>query len=219
MVREAVCLEVFPVENRPPVGMSGGRPGNATRAARALVDDGCEALVSFGVCGGLDPALGPGTIVLANGVVTGGEASYAVDDAWRRALHDAVSGYCDCVAAPVLGSTQIVAGPRAKQELFHRTGAAIVDMESHEVAAVAAEFGIPFLVIRAVADSARRRVPSAASCAISEDGATDIAALIGALLVRPWQLPGLIRLGRDSYAAQSALRRVAALTTSRFSLG
>ncbi len=216
--REAVCLEVFPFETRPPVGISGARQGNAKKAALALVDDGCNALVSFGVCGGLDPALKPGAIVIATKVVTNGKATYEPDVEWSQALYAVIEPHCDCVAAPVLGSSRIIAKKKEKRELFRITSAVAVDMESHEVAAVAGELGIPFLVIRAVADPARRRVPSAALYGIHEDGTINVEALLAALIIRPWQTPALIRLAWDSFSAQSALRRVASLTDPRFAL-
>ncbi len=219
LAREAVCIEVFPFETRPPVEISGIGQGSARKAALALVDEGCNALVSFGVCGGLDPALKPGTIVMATQIVTNGKAKYDVNSAWLQAFHNAVAPGCTCVAAPILGSSRIIAKKKEKRELFRKTGAAAVDMESHEVAEVAGELGIPFLAVRAIADPARRRVPSAAFYGIHEDGTTNVEGLLAALIIRPWQIPALFRLALDSYSAQSALRRVAALTTPGFSLG
>ena len=42
----------------------GGTPAGAERAARQLVAEGAGALVSFGLAGGLDPALRPGALVV-----------------------------------------------------------------------------------------------------------------------------------------------------------
>ena len=43
---------------------AGGGPGAATRAADDLVRRGATALLSFGIAGGLDPALRTGTVVV-----------------------------------------------------------------------------------------------------------------------------------------------------------
>ncbi len=217
--REASALEIFPYEVRPLVRVSGTQSGRAGEAASALLAEGCDGLLSFGVCGGLNKALRPGTVIIATKVLTVDGETFATNGAWSSALNSALSGHCPFINAPIYGSAQIIATARAKRELFTKTGAAAVDMESHEVAAVAAEHGVPFLAIRAVADSARSRVPTAALYGVREDGSTNVDAIFAGLLIRPWQTPALIRLAWDSFSAQSALRRVATLTDSRFALG
>ena len=216
--REASVLEVFSYEIRPLVRVSGTRSGRAGEAARALLAEGCDGLLSFGVCGGLNRALRPGTVIIATKVLTNDGENFATNGTWCSALGTALSGRCPFINAPIYGSAHVITTTRAKRELFTKTGAAAVDMESHEVAAVAAERGVPFLAVRAVADSARSRVPSAALYGIREDGSTRVDALIAGLLIRPWQTPALIRLAWDSFSAQSALRRVATLTDPRFAL-
>ncbi len=63
--REASALEIFPYEIRPLIRVSGTRSGRAGEAARALLAEGCDGLLSFGVCGGLNGALKPGTVISA----------------------------------------------------------------------------------------------------------------------------------------------------------
>jgi len=46
------------------IGISGARPDRAEAEARRLVAEGCRALMSWGVAGGLDPALVPGDLVI-----------------------------------------------------------------------------------------------------------------------------------------------------------
>ena len=217
--REASVLEVFSYEIRPLVRVSGTRSGRAGEAARALLAEGCDGLLSFGVCGGLNRALRPGTVIIATKVLTDDGENFATNGTWSSGLGTALSGRCPFINAPVYGSAHVIATARAKRELFTKTGAAAVDMESHEVAAVAADRGVPFLAVRAVADSARSRVPEAALYGIGEDGSTRVDAILAGLLIRPWQIPALIRLAWDSFSAQSALRRVATLTDPRFALG
>ena len=217
--REASTLEVFPYECRPLVQVSGTRPGRAGEVSRAVLAEGCDGVMSFGVCGGLNPALRPGTVVIATKVVTDDGETFETDGTWSSALSSTLSGRCPFINAPVYGSAHVITTARAKRELFTKTGAAAVDMESHEVAAAAAEHGVPFLAVRAVADSARSRVPAAALYGIREDGSTRVDAIFAGLLIRPWQTPALIRLAWDSFSAQSALRRVATLTDPRFALG
>jgi adenosylhomocysteine nucleosidase len=83
-----------------------------------------------------------------------------------------------------------------------------VDMESHVVAAVAAAAGLPFLVIRAIADPAGRALPAAALAGLSPDGGTRPWTVLLALARSPGQLIALIRLAGDSAAGIAALGRV-----------
>ena len=199
--------------------MTGARPGRAEQAARALLDQGCDALMSFGFCGGLDSKLAPGTVVFADRVIAADGKVTATDARWRAALSTAAAGRCAAVAAPVYGSAHVIASRAAKKELFEKTGAAAVDMDSHEVAAVANERGVPFIVVRAVADPARRTVPRAVLYGVREDGTTRLVAVCAAVLVRPWEAFSLAGLAWDSYAALGALRCVALLGDPLFSLG
>lgn len=198
--------------------MSGARPGRAQQAAQALLDQGCDALMSFGICGGLDPKLAPGAVVFADRVIAEDGEVTATDARWLAALSAATAGRCAAVAAPVFGTAKIVASRADKKELFQKTGAAAVDMESHEVAAVARESGVPFMVVRAVADTARRTMPRAALYGISEDGTTRLTALCVAVLIRPWEAFSLVGLGWDSYAALGGLRCITLLGDPLFAL-
>jgi adenosylhomocysteine nucleosidase len=84
-------------------------------------------------------------------------------------------------------------------------------MESHLVAEAASRAGLPFLVVRALADASSQEIPAAARHALGPDGAVRAAAVLAGLLRRPQDLAGLLRLGRDSARGLATLRRVAAL--------
>ena len=58
---------------------AGGGPGAATRAAEALIARGATALLSFGIAGGLDPALRTGSVVVATAVATEAGEHLAAD--------------------------------------------------------------------------------------------------------------------------------------------
>ena len=87
----------------------------------------------------------------------------------------------------------------------------MVDMESSGVAAKATSENIPFISIRAAADPAERPLPKSALIGINQDGKTRPIAVLSKLFIQPWELPGLILLGRDSAKALKTLRRVALL--------
>jgi hypothetical protein len=84
-------------------------------------------------------------------------------------------------------------------------------MESHEVMRIATANGIPYFVVRAVADAAGDEVPLAAASALAPSGRIAPLPLLWALLRRPADLSGMALLARRSASGFAALRRVAAV--------
>jgi adenosylhomocysteine nucleosidase len=191
---------------------SGACSERARVAARHLVDERVAGLVSFGLAGGLAADLKPGDLLLPQAVVMQGGGKISVEPAWR----DRLAGMLERAgmrarSASIAGSERIVATRDAKRALLAQTGAAAVDMESHGVAEIASGAGLPFLVVRAVADRSHQAIPRAAQGAIDAHGDIRHLALIGALIGRPWEIVPLIALGRSSSWGLASLRRVAAL--------
>ena len=103
----------------------------------------------------------------------------------------------------------MVATTAEKAALFQRTSAVAVDMESHRVARVAAEAGLPALAIRAIGDPAGRALPELAVRALGEDGRPRIGPVVAGLLRKPGDLAALLRVKRDTDAALATLANVA----------
>jgi len=170
---------------------------------------GALGLVSFGICGALDPALAVGDLVVADGVVDTRER-LAADPAWTAALRSALPRSRPGLAT---GSGAIVGSVADKAALRRATGAAIVDMETHAVAMAARHAGVPFVVVRAVSDSAAHALPRAAQAGFKADGEPDVGAVLVGLLRRPWELPALVRTALDAENAFKSLSRAAAALT------
>jgi adenosylhomocysteine nucleosidase len=83
-------------------------------------------------------------------------------------------------------------------------------MESHAVAEVAHERGIPFLGIRAIADPAGRRLPTWLGGVIGEAGRPRLRMLVKGLAAHPGDVADLVRLAVDARRGMATLRRVAA---------
>jgi adenosylhomocysteine nucleosidase len=184
--------------------------GDARRAealARTLAAAGAPALVSFGMAGGLDLALSPGAIVLADAVILPDGAAIATDAEWRARARRLLGSESPLTEAPILGSDAVLLGPDAKADQTRRTGAAAVDMESHGVARAAAALGLPLLVLRAIADPASARLPSIVAHAMRPDGRVRASAVIAAALSAPGEIADLVRLARFALAARRSLRR------------
>ncbi len=105
------------------------------------------------------------------------------------------------------GSDAIIDSVAAKSELFASSAAVAVDMESHGAARAAAEAGVPFIAVRAIADPADRALPLAALGAVAPDGSTRVLKTLWEAAKAPGQFPALMQLGSDSNKALARLRR------------
>ncbi|WP_051248286.1 hypothetical protein [Inquilinus limosus] len=185
----------------PLVACSASDPARADALARDLIGRGATILLSFGIGGGLAPELSTGRLVIGTAVRTGSVAYPCDEDLAVRlgvVLPDALRGN-------VWGGDIIVDTAAAKARLHRDSGAVIVDLESAAVAIAAAEAGLPFGVLRAVADPAGHGLPPAALVGLDAEGRPAIGPVLRALARSPGQLPALIRLGRQSGAAMKAL--------------
>lgn len=209
LLAEARCLRDLEVR----VACSGGSAERARAEATRLIADGAGALVSFGLAGGLDPQLRPGDLLLPETVRLPEGRSIPTDPAWRQRLSSLLeAGGLPALGGALAGSERVIAAPSDKRSMFEITGARAVDLESHAVAAVADAAGIPFVVIRALADPADRVIPQPALEALRPDGRLRIPAVLGGVIRQPSELIALLRLGRDTAAALATLRRAAALS-------
>lgn len=179
--------------------------------AEDLAAQGCVALVSFGLAGGLDPALASGTVVLPKTVHGPGGNGLGLDLAWRRRLADAIGKHLPVCTGDVAGVDAPLATVADKAALFARTGSVAVDMESHAVAEVAARCTLPCLVVRAIADPAGRRVPRWLDRVVATDGTPRLGRVMAGLAAHPADLPDLVRLATASSRGIASLRGVAAL--------
>ena len=218
---EADCLKSSPAPESVLIACAGADSGRARAAAIRLIGENCDSLLSFGIAGGLSPDARPGTIILARAAITMDRTEIDTDPAWRerlRALLSADGAFAQSALSDgcITGANDVVATPEAKQALIGKTGAAAVDMESVAVAEAAAGAGIPFVILRVIADPADGRVPPSALKAVAADGRIRRLAVLANLISRPWDLAALIRLGRHAATAHGVLRRVAALAAPAF---
>lgn len=189
--------------------VSGSDPGRAFEGARRLAANGAAGLVSFGIAGGLDPKLAAGTVVLARAVISDDGTTYAADRDWRLRVLAELAGRIEVEAGVVAGWNRPVLSAGDKRKLFEATGASAVDMESHAVAAAAREFSLPFLALRAISDPAARSLPPWILAGLDGSGRARPLAVFAKALMRPWEIPGLLGLGEETWAAFESLSRVA----------
>ncbi len=127
-------------------------PRRAARSAQLASDAGGRAVLIAGFCGGLDPALEPGDVVLAS-ELRGPTGTTVCDDpsilagVLRR-------GGLNVRVGPIASSQRLVLGERRRA--LHRTGALAVDMESAWLAPAAR--ARPLVTLRVVIDTERHEL-------------------------------------------------------------
>jgi adenosylhomocysteine nucleosidase len=190
------------------LAVSGIGAAAAARAARALIEAGVAALMTFGLAGGLDPRLAAGSVLLPAAVVARDGTRLSTARAWRERLSASLRAHCDVREGSLLTNDCSIDSPQGKADAFRDTGASAVDMESLIVARIAADHELPFLCVRVIVDTAADSLPNAVVAA-SGAGGIQIGRLIGGLLRAPGDVAALIRLARRYRHAMQALRGVA----------
>jgi hopanoid-associated phosphorylase len=186
---------------------SGSDP-DRLRSELSGIDDGeLKAVLSFGIAGGLDPALRPGDVVVASAVIAE-TGVWKVQPKILSAITAQVREHGVTAAnGAVVGVEEPILVPASKAALRRETQAVAVDMESHVGAAYAASRGLPFAAIRVISDPAERALPSLAKNALKPDGRIDLTAVMAGVARAPSQIGMLIKAGEDAGRAFAGLRR------------
>lgn len=193
------------------IEVAGADGARAAAGTQALFARGAALVLSVGYAGALEIGERSGTILLAETVIAPDGRRFACDDGAVAAL----AGLLTAAGVPyrfgaLAGSDRPVATALDKATLRAGARARGVDMESHGVAAAATEAGRPWAALRVLLDPAERDLPQAALVALDGEGRVHARRLIAALLRRPWEILGLVRLARDARAARRSLGRAAA---------
>jgi adenosylhomocysteine nucleosidase len=189
----------------------GGGQIQIRRSLEAAIRKGCHGVLSFGIAGGLAPHLKPGTCVVARNIIAE-NARFASDTGWSQSLIEKTQRQASRFPAlhnvsfgDIAGSDVPLACTHAKRRLHEKTGAVAVDMESHVAARIAVEHRVPFAAFRVITDPSHRALPPAALVATNVEGGVDFQAIMRSLVRHPKQVPTLLSLALDSWAARRAL--------------
>jgi adenosylhomocysteine nucleosidase len=192
-------VAALPAEGRCYVGVgarvvvSGVGAAAAGRACATLLRDGATALVSWGTAAGLTDALASGHVVVDGS-----------DPAWVSRLVARVGATRGHIAS----ATSVLRNGAEKRALAAATGAIVADMETAAVAEAARAAGVPWLAVRAVADTVDVGLPASVVSAIDGQGRVRYGRLGAALMRRPADVAALPRVARGFNAALRALRAV-----------
>lgn len=185
------------------VVIGGGDLVGLTGRLEEELRSGVAGVVSFGLCGALDPALKVGDLVIGESVADAADL-FDADPAWLVRIAELLP---EAKLGRFASAERPVASVAAKAELRERTGAIAVDLESFPVARLARWYGVPFAVIRAVSDAADRALPPAAQVGLGADGRPAIGPVFASLRSNPWQIGALIRTALEAEDGFHALER------------
>jgi adenosylhomocysteine nucleosidase len=194
--------------SRPQEGLRKGRLGDqdvvatttgigtalATRATeRLLATVPVDHVIVVGVAGGVDPELGIGDIVVPEVVV---RASTGAE--YRPVSMGTLTPKGKLLTTEKLQSGADILAQHRQQ------GVTAVDMETAAIAEVCQGKDVPWSVFRAISDTLADEIVDASILAmVKADGTPDAGATLRYVLRRPWRIPRLARLGRDSKLATS----------------
>ncbi len=165
-----------------------------------------DLLLVAGFAGALDPAVKVGAVVIPNAVlgVEHQSAPILVNSFLDSELMPCPHG-TGLVKGHLLTANHIVTSPTEKADLFRRTGAVAIDMESASLASRAHSLGIPCAVIRSISDEATETLPAGMLSCTDEFGRPKGWPLTRWILTHPGGLSALLRLNRNSRLAAGNL--------------
>jgi Phosphorylase superfamily len=204
-LREAACL--------PPGAIVVGSGAIAAEALRTrLADQPADIVVIAGVCGGLDPSLSAGGLILARSVAYGGSTLLTPPGALltkaRLALRAAGASFA---TSGLLTVDTPVATREAKAALWNADGVAGVDMETYPLVEAATAASVAWLGLRAVVDPLGQSLPQPLRQWRGEAQEGQIAR---ELALRPQDWPATIQLGLALRRATRSLSRATAALTA-----
>ncbi len=206
--------EVATVRQGGVVVVAGGGDPVALRARLERAAAGAAGMMSYGMCGALADGLRIGDWIVGDRLA--GAVDAVCDPDWAAALLARLPGarLGNCFA-----DGRMIDTVAEKLALGERHTALAVDMESHVAAAVAAERGLPFAILRCVSDAARHLLPHAITVSMRADGGVDARAMLRSLASRPAQAADVARTSAGFMRAMRELRRGAALAGPKMGLG
>jgi adenosylhomocysteine nucleosidase len=209
---EAACWRTGQTPHPALTFASGSSTMRAQAGVRQMLERGAAGLVSFGLALGLAPALRPGDLVVASGVVLPSGVTMPTDETWRKELLRRLASLpYKVTVARVVGGERLPLSVAEKRRAFMASAAAAIDTESRAVAEAAGEAGLPFLVVRAIVDPAEEARPAAAIAGLRADGGTRSLVLAAHLVARPGEIAAMWRFAHSGRLALGALRQVVRL--------
>lgn len=173
---------------------------NAKRAIGTIPLELYDFCLCTGLAGALDANLKVGEIVVGRGAESADGAQKTESDPGLVRLALGLGARAINV---FLTADTIVATADEKQLLSSSGG--VVEMEASHILAVARQFRLPAVAVRAISDVADEDLPVDFERIADSHGHVKVGGLLKELALHPHRLPLLVRFGRRSRAAGGAL--------------
>jgi adenosylhomocysteine nucleosidase len=188
------------------LAVTGDGPRHARRGLAALLAvQPPDRIIVVGVAGGLSATLDVGALVIGRQVIDEADGSVYQADA---ALVETAATSCGARRGVAVTATRIADTAAEKRRLLLLAAAiapvagdhggpgtaAVVDLESAAFAAAATRAGIPWLVLRAVSDTAADAIPALLNRSRDAGGAVRRGSVMRGLLTNPGALLPLLEL-------------------------
>lgn len=184
---------------------------NAAEATETLIREvHPEIIISAGFCGGIEPDLGVGDLVVATQLfVVSGDAVKEVPVDIADAGHNFIvrqSMPAQRVFGGAFISTPVIMEKaRIAAMLSTDVPHPVVEMESAAIALIATENGIPFVGIRSVSDPADEELSFSLDEFCDDQKRIRIPLVLLSIMRKPGIIPQLLRLARNSRIAGASL--------------
>ena len=176
-------------------------------SSKELIKLNIDGLISWGIAGAACESIKSGDLIIAK-VVTNQEKSYSTSDEWRQKIEGYFQNFIPKILSGNIVSTKKICNTSTrKTELFKKTGALAIDMESFAVAEIAKVNNLDFIVIRAIADDANLNLPEAIIKNIDNFGRVKLIQFTISCLLHPAQINKIILLAKSYRKALKSLEK------------
>jgi nucleoside phosphorylase len=169
-----------------------GRRNAESTIGKALKSEKLGLVLTCGFAGGLRPGLGTGAVLYET-----------KDETLRLALEAAGAR-----TGRFLFSSQVATTAKQKRDLWEKTKADAVEMESEAIRLICDENGVRNGTVRVVLDTAEEDLPLDFNALMTPDQNLSYGKLAGLLMRSPGKIPALLRLQKQSQAAAEKLSNV-----------
>ena len=167
---------------------------NASSAVNQFLQQASpRRVITAGFAGGLNPALTLGTVL------------YQCDPELVAGLSDtgARAGTFHC-------AERVAVTAASKSELWRKTRADAVEMESAVIRQLCLERSLPSATVRVISDTATEDLPLDFNALMTPDDTMDYGKLARTVTLAPWKIPALMRFQKQTQVAARALASVLA---------
>jgi adenosylhomocysteine nucleosidase len=169
----------------------GDGPIRARRSMESLLEHGpVKRIVMIGVAGALSPQLRLRDLAVAREIVSEEGARHVPNPV----LADAAEKECGAIPAIAVTTRDLTLGPGQRARLSRNGSASFVDLESSIFAEVASKIGAPYVVLRAMSDTAEEPLPPLIARCLDREGSVRRTRVLARALCSPSTWSPLARL-------------------------